>query len=182
MVSSRIGILVAAIVIATSVAAEEPKELRDARRQFESLRHPSEAERVAYITRLVRLRESFTRADYKKMEAIDAEVIRHPMPPGVDSAELRKRMVGRWTSPRHSYLYRADGTWTMLPEFEDGLQATHGVWHIEGNKFFQNALVQPPEAPDTGETIITLTKTDFVWSTTKAPYYMRRGDVFPWRD
>ncbi len=182
MVIRCVSIILAAFLVATSVAAEEPKELRDARRQFESLRHPSEAERVAYITRLVRLRESFTRADYKKMEAIDAEVIRHPMPPGVDSAELRKRMVGRWTSPRHSYLYRADGTWTMLPEFEDGLQATHGVWHIEGNKFFQNALVQPPEAPDTGETIITLTKTDFVWSTTKAPYYMRRGDVFPWRD
>jgi len=48
-----------AIVIATSVAAQEPKELRDARGQFESLKHPTEADRVRYITGLVRLRESF---------------------------------------------------------------------------------------------------------------------------
>jgi hypothetical protein len=69
----------------------------------------------------------------------------------------------------------------MLPEFEEGMQATHGVWRIEGNKFFQNALLQPPESPDTGETMIILTDTDFVWSTHIAPYYMRRGDVYPWR-
>lgn len=135
-----------------------------------------------YITALVRLRETFTRADYKKMEAIDAEIIKHPMPPDVDSAALHKSVVGRWTSPRHRYLYRADSTWTMLPEFEDGYQATHGVWHIEGNKFFQNAVMQPPEPPDKGETVIILTDTDFVWSTHIAPYYMRRGDIFPWRD
>src|SRR5947207_1614929 len=99
---TRIGLITAAILVSTSVTAQEPKELRDARRQFQSLNHASQAERVAYITRSVRLRESFTRADYKKMEAIDAEVTRHPMPAGVDSAELRKRMIGHWTSPRHS--------------------------------------------------------------------------------
>ncbi|MFN2509482.1 MAG: hypothetical protein ABR589_12005, partial [Chthoniobacterales bacterium] len=29
--------------------------------------------------------------------------------------ELRKLMVGKWTTGRHEYLYRADGTWQMLP-------------------------------------------------------------------
>jgi hypothetical protein len=114
------------------------------------------------------------------MFAIDAEVIKHPMPSDADTAKLRKRLLGQWTSPRHSYLYRADGTWTMLPEIIDGEKTTHGVWHIEGNKFFRHASVESAES-DTGETIIILTETDFVWSTHKAPYYMRRGDVYPWR-
>ncbi len=179
---TRIATLVVASFYVATVAADEPKRLVDLRQRFHALQRSTESDRVRYITALVRLRESFTRADYKKMEAIDAEIITHPIPPDVDSADLRKRIFGRWMSPRHSYLYRADGTWTMLPEFEDGYQATHGVWHIEGNKFFQNALVQPPEPPDKGETVIILTDTDFVWNTHIAPYYMRRGDVFPWRN
>ena len=176
MFSIRVATLVIALTIASAVANDEPKQLRDARREYESLAHPSEAARVRYITRLVRLRESFTRADYKMMEVIDAEVIRHPMPATADSGTLSKRVVGQWTSPRHQYLYRANGTWTMLP-VEDA-ETTHGVWHIEANKFFQNASVQ---LPDSGETIILLSATDFVWGTKRAPYYMRRGDVFPWR-
>ena len=179
---TRIATLVVASFYVATVAGDEPKRLVELRQRFHALQRSTESDRVRYITALVRLRESFTRADYKKMEAIDTEVVKHPMPSEVDSADLRKRIVGHWTSPRHSYLYRADGTWTMLPEFEDGYQATHGVWHIERNTFFQNALVKPPEQPDRGETMIILTGTDFVWSTHIAPYYMRRGDVYPWRD
>ena len=35
-------------------------------------------------------------------------------------------------------------------------------------------------APDKGETVILLTDTDFVYG--DAPFYLRRGTVFPWRD
>ncbi len=177
---SRIASISAALLVLSVTHADEPQELVQLRHRFEAIKHPAESDRVRYITSLVRLRESFTRADYKKMEAIDAEVIKHPMPSDVDSTEFRKRLVGRWTSPRHSYLYRANGTWTMLPELVDGQQSTHGVWRIEGNRFFQHATVESPES-DTGETMIILTDTDFVWSTHVAPYYMRRGDVYPWR-
>jgi hypothetical protein len=168
------------LVCAVTASGDEPQRLAKLREQFESLRHPTETDRVRYITALVRLRESFTRADYKKMKTIDSEIIKHPMRSDIEPADLRKRLIGQWTSPRHSYLYRADGTWTMLPEVVDGSQSTHGVWRIEGNKFFQRATVEPPES-DTGETIVILTDTDFVWSTHVAPYYMRRGDVYPWR-
>ena len=180
MLSARIAILGIALVAITSAVAEEPKDLVEIRRKFESLKHPTERDRVRYITRLVRLRETFTRAQAESMSAIDAEVIKHPMPADVDAAKLRKRLIGQWRSPRHSYLYRAEGTWTMLPEIIDGEQSTHGVWRIEGNKFFKHASVESPES-DTGKTIIILTDTDFVWSTHVAPYYMRRGDVYPWR-
>src|SRR5262249_28372315 len=154
---------------------DEPSELVQLRGQFEAIKHPTETDRVHYVTRLVRLRESFTRKDYKKMEAIDAEVVRHPMPSTISTAELRKRISGEWTSPRHNYLYRPDGTWTMLPEVLDGYRATHGVWRIEGNKFFEGLSTESESL----ELIILLTDTDFVRAT--GPYYMRRGEVYPWR-
>jgi len=174
MVSTRIAILVTAIAVATSAVAQEPKELHDARRQFEALRHPSEADRVRYITGLVRLRESFTRADAEIMHAIDAEVVRHPMPATADVRVLVQRLVGRWQSPRRPYFYHCDGTWASN---EDTPEDTGGTWRIEGNQFFQNYRVKPP---DSGEAIILLTATDFVYGT--APYYLRRGTAFPWRD
>ncbi len=177
----HITTIVSTMFWAATVSGDEPKQLIELRQHFDSLQHPSEADRVRYITALVRLRESLTRADADKMKAIDTEIIKHPMPLDVDSAALRKRIVGEWRSPRHSYLYRADGTWTTS-DFTDANEATlHGLWRIEGNKFFLRMLDQPSEA-ETGKTMIILTDTDFVWSTHIAPYYMRRGDVYPWRN
>ena len=174
----RVATLLAVIGIVSAAVAAEPKELTDARREFESLQYPTEADRIHYVTRLVRLRETFTRRDAEMMFAIDKEVIRHPMPVPADPHELTKRIVGRWTSPRHQYLYRANGTWTMLPEFINGEKSTAGTWSIEGNQFIQSFK----NSPGSHEEIILLTATDFVWSIRTAPYYMRRGDVFPWRD
>jgi hypothetical protein len=175
MMSTHVAIAVAAILVAISATAEEPKEFGDARREFDSRQHPTEADRVRYVTRLVRLRESFTRADLAELDAIDAEIIRHPMPATADSGELSKRLVGRWQSPRRPYFYHADGTWAAN---DDTPQDTGGTWRIEGNRFFQNYR---GEAPDRGEIIILLTDTDFVYGPGLHPYYLRRGNAFPWR-
>jgi hypothetical protein len=171
----RVAIVVAAIAVVSAANAAEPKELRDARREFESLRHPTEADRVRYVTRLVRLRESFTRADYKILDAIDAEVIRHPMPVTGNADVLRKRLIGRWQSPRRPYFYHADATWVSD---EDIPESTGGTWRLEGNQFFQNYR---GDMPARGENIILLTSTDFVYGSARAPYYLRRGTAFPWR-
>jgi len=169
--STRIAMVVVAILVAMSATAEEPKELGDARREFDSLQHPTEADRVRYVTRLVRLRESFTRADLAALNTIDGEIVRHPMRATTDSRELSKRLVGRWQSPRRPYFYHADGTWAAN---DDTPQDTGGTWRIEGNRFFQNYR---GEAPDRGEIIILLSDTDFVYGL----YYLRRGTAFPWR-
>ncbi len=58
----------------------------------------------------------------------------------------------------------------MLPEFEDGIQSTHGIWRIEGNQFVEGTSV----ADATRETIIVLTKTDFIFGR----YYMKRGENY----
>ncbi|MGZ4965519.1 MAG: hypothetical protein ACXWC8_23445 [Limisphaerales bacterium] len=171
----EILLITVAIASVSAAAAAEPLGLRDAKREFKSIKYPTEVDRVRYVTRLVRLRESFTRKDFEIMSAIDAEVIRHPMPKVAAAQSLSKRLIGRWQSPRRAYFYHANGTWASD---EDTPQNIDGTWRIEGNRFFQNYR---GEGPDRGEKIILLTATDFVYGTKRAPLYLRRGTAFPWR-
>ena len=99
----RVTILLAAMGSVSAANAAELKELRAAHREFVSIEHSTEADRVRYVTRLVRLREKLTRADVEAMEAIDAEVVRHPMPADAVARNVAKRLVGRWRSPRRLY-------------------------------------------------------------------------------
>jgi hypothetical protein len=174
MMKIAISTIVAVIALAANNIAEEPKELCIARQEFLTLKHPSEADRVSYITRLVRLRETFSKTHnpFEDYEAVDKEIILHPMPDTSDKPSLTKRLVGRWQSPRRPYFYHADGTWASD---DDATDSTGGTWRIEGNRFFQNYKAMKP---DSGETIILLTATDFVYG--RAPYYLRKGTAFPW--
>lgn len=52
----------------------------------------------------------------------------------LSDAELRKLMVGRWTTGRHEYDYRADGTWRMLPA---DISTTKGTWRIENRQLIE---------------------------------------------
>lgn len=52
----------------------------------------------------------------------------------LSDAELRKLMVGRWTTGRHDYDYRADGTWRMLPT---DIATTKGKWRIENRQLIE---------------------------------------------
>jgi hypothetical protein len=175
MVMTRIALIVATLVIASSASAQEPQELRDMRREYDALRQPSEADRVRYVTRLVRLRESFTRKEADKMFAIDAEVRRHPMPAAVASQTLlAPRLLGGWQSPRHPYFFRRDGSWTSDEETNEPL----GTWRIDGDRFFQNYTDEPS---DKGSTIILLNDDDLVLATPDHVFYLRRGTTFPWR-
>ena len=171
---SRIIVTLAVCFLAATASAEEPPQLRGLRRAYNKLQHPSEAQRIAYVTLLVRLRESFTRKDDAALDAIDSEVVSHPMRASANARELSKRLVGRWQSPRHAYFFHADGTWSGD---DDTPVDTGGTWRIEGNQFFENFRYQTPAS---GETLILLTATDLVFGTHEGPYYLRRGKVFPW--
>ena len=142
--------------------------LAKAKRDFEKMPHLGEAARADYITRLVRLREQAARLKTDEWKAIDAELKRHPAPEseGKNFSLLR---VGKWESPRHDYLYRADGTWTMLPEEKD---VTHGRWRIEGNQCFETAATEPPL--NSQYTIILITKKDFVFTDQTHVFYEKR--------
>src|SRR5262249_10151514 len=112
------------------------------KRDYGKLSHPNEADRSNYITRLVRLRKEAARQKTDAWQAIDAEIKGHAAPGDSDSKALSNLLVGKWESPRHDYLYRADGTWTMLPADPE---TTHGTWRIEGNQYFDAAATDPGE-------------------------------------
>ena len=141
--------------------------LHKAKRDYEKISHPNEAARSSYITRLARMREEAARQNTDEWQAIDAEIKRHPAPS--DSKTLSSLLVGKWESPRHDYLFRGDGTWTMLPIEEN---TTHGRWHIDGNQYFDTAAIEPPET--TQYTIILITKKDFVFMDQTHVFYETR--------
>jgi hypothetical protein len=145
------------------------RALQEAKRDYEKIPKPSEAVRSDYITRLVRMREKAARLKTDEWQAIDAEIKRHPTPSDSDSKKLSSLLVGEWASPRHDYLHRADGTWTMLPVEEN---VTHGRWRIEGNQYFDTAATDPPETSQ--YTIILITKKDFVFTDQTKVFYETR--------
>ena len=109
--------------------------LQKAKRDYEKVPHPSEAARSDYITRLIRMREKAARLKTDEWQPIDAEIKRHPAPPG--SKSFSNLLVGKWQSPRRDYLFRADGTWTMLPAEEDGVQSSMDAGALKVTNFFR---------------------------------------------
>jgi len=118
------------------------------------------------LTRFVRLREQATRLKSETWQAIDAEIKEHPAPKDSDSKALSRLILGKWESPRHDYLYRADGTWTMLPADPD---TTHGTWRIDGNQYSDTAATDPPQTSQ--YTIILISRRDFVFADQEDVFY-----------
>jgi hypothetical protein len=144
--------------------------LDKAKRDYGKISHPSEAERSEYIMGLVRLRKKAAAAKTDEWQAIDAEIKQHPAPNDPGSKTFFNLRVGEWESPRHDYLYRADGTWTMLPA-EEG--TTNGTWRIEGNQAFETTATDPPLALQ--YTIILITKNDSVFTDQTNVFYETRS-------
>jgi hypothetical protein len=152
-----------------SVGARYLRVLAHMKHDYGKVSHPSETARADYITRLVRLREQAARMNVDAWQAIDAEIKQHPAPNDSDGKALANLLVGQWESPRHDYLYRPDGTWTMLPADPE---TTHGTWRIENNQYFDTAATDPPE---TGQyTIILISKQDFVFTDQEIVFYEKR--------
>lgn len=156
------------LIACAGLFAAEPQELVEAKKEFAELAHPIEADRQDYILGLAKLRAAFADEDQtKSWTAVDAEIRQHPAPEDTD--RYTKLMIGKWNSPRHEYVYRADGTWTMLPE-EEG--ATSGRWRIEGNRFFNKADCESGDA--SAYTILLLTKDNFIFTDGKTVFYEER--------
>src|ERR1700719_354272 len=122
------GFIVVSIV--AQIVAGQSGELEKAKTEYAKAAQ-TEAARISYATKLIRMRARFAQANNEQWKAVDAEIMRHPAP--ADSAEFSTFLIGEWASPRHEYVFRSDGTWSMLPAEPD---ATHGTWRIEGNQYF----------------------------------------------
>ncbi len=78
----------------------------------------------------------------------------------LNDVDLRKLMVGKWTTGRHEYAFKADGTWRMLPADTD----MNGTWRIENRKLID----------DTGSrTIMEATRKQIVLKNNQGAYPFR---------
>lgn len=87
--------------------------------------------------------------------------------------ELTRMMAGAWRSPRHDYVYLADGTWWMGRPEPNGPapQATHGKWWIKDHRLCETVYVEGEGLQDNGCEIITrLTKHEIEYGS----YRMKR--------
>lgn len=158
------------VVLATGLVAAEPKDLAAAKKEYALNAHPDEAARVHYVQTLAALRDKLAKS-HGDWQAVDAELRKHPAPKDANSATFTSLRVGDWTSPRHGYVYRKDGTWSMTPVEPD---ATHGKWKIEGNQYFAGALAEE-KADMTKYTIILLTAKDFIFTEGQVVFFEKKG-------
>jgi hypothetical protein len=119
----------------------------------------NEALREKYIMELAVLRWRLARQDKPGWEAVDAEIERHPAPADSDGKMLTQKRIGWWHSPRHDYLYRADGTWVM--DDPNDPEATRGTWSIRGNRYLDTAT---GESKIPTYTIILLDADNFIFT------------------
>jgi uncharacterized repeat protein (TIGR03803 family) len=112
--------------------------LKAAKAEYEaSSRH--EAARIRYVTKLADMSAQLTPkilhnpdvdakvAYANQAGAIEEELRKHPMPRNVDSRKLSQLLIGEWESPRHTYVFRADGTYGVADE-------QRAKWRIDGNE------------------------------------------------
>ena len=83
------------------------------------------------------------------------------MPRNVDSRKLTQLLIGEWDSPRHTYVFRADGTYGVSDEQRD-------KWRIDGNEYIDDVSRGP---------IILLDRNYFIYALGQgAVVYIRAND------
>jgi uncharacterized repeat protein (TIGR03803 family) len=143
----------------------EKRDFELARLEYERSSR-DEAARVAYVTKLAQIADRLV-SDYRAsghrndemMTAINSKLEKHPAPKDVDSKKLRQLLIGKWASPRHTYVYLANGKCGT----EDG--PISGNWRIQGNQLIQGDLSGP---------IILLNQDYFIYSSRDSVFFHSR--------
>lgn len=166
MIRTLVGIVVAILVAGgVSTQAAEKQEFDAAKKEYEQSSR-DETARLTYVTKLAQIadrlvseyRQSGQRND-ELMGAINSELQEHPAPKDIDSKKLRQLLVGKWESPRRTYVFRANGKWGT----EGG--AMDGNWRIEGNQLIEGVERGP---------IILLNHDYFIYSSRDAVFFHSR--------
>jgi Tfp pilus assembly protein PilF len=119
--------------------------LTAAKAEYEASSH-DETARVRYVTKLAGMRDQVMRiysetgdkpAASDQAAPIDEELRKHPMPRSVDSRKLKQLLIGEWDSPRHTYVFRADGTYGIMDTDQ------REKWRIDGNEYIDDVSRGP---------------------------------------
>jgi hypothetical protein len=167
MMRKLVGIVVTILVVGgVSTEAAEKQDFEAATQEYEQSSH-GEAARVTYVTKLAQIADRLV-SDYRQsgqrhdelMTAINSELQKHPAPKDIDSKKLRQLLVGRWESPRHTYVFRADGRTGV----EDGPMDSR--WRIRDNRIIYDG--------SSANTIILLNSNYLIFTTQGTVFFHSR--------
>jgi hypothetical protein len=142
--ASAIVILLTSTLFTLAIEAADEEtdqqKLNAVKREYEQALPPgNEKARLDYVTKLAQIADRLV-SEYRRGQrndeltgAINSELQKHPAPKDIDSKKLRQLLVGKWESPRHVYVYRANGKCGT----EDG--PISGNWRIQGNQLIQDS-------------------------------------------
>jgi hypothetical protein len=156
------------LLLSLSVGADQPAaapgpELKAVEARYDQTQlAKDESLREKYILELAALRWKLASQNEPGWQAVDAEIAKHPAPANADAKALSTLRVGTWYSPRHDYLFKADGTWIMDPGDNDG-NNTHGTWGVHGNDYAEKTA--PPLDTNSTYKIILLDTNNFIYAT-----------------
>ncbi len=143
--------------------------LEAAKTEYDTSSH-DEAARVRYVTKLAGMLgqgmeywwRTHDRMGGPNLDGVEEELIKHPAPGNADSKELSRLLVGKWLSPRHVYVFRADGTYGLVDTDE------RIKWRINGNEYLDDVA---------RGTIILIDHKYFVYAEGQGvAFYMREND------
>jgi tetratricopeptide (TPR) repeat protein len=130
-----------------------------AKAEYEHSSH-DEAARIRYVTKLADIYKAELGSALAAVD-VEHELRKHPMPRNVDSRKLTQLVIGNWDSPRHTYVFRADGTYGVSDEQRD-------KWRIDGNEYIDDVSRGP---------IILLDRNYFIYAEGQgAAVYIRAND------
>ena len=145
MIDTQMKTLMCSLAVALSgtlafTQTSPQKDFEAAKQEYEQSSR-DETARVAYVTKLAQLKVELLKVPNEQDDlkgAINSECQKHPYPKDVDSKKLKQLIVGKWASPRHTYVFLANGN-----------------WRIQGNQLIQGT---------TSGSIILLTQEYFIYS------------------
>jgi hypothetical protein len=165
MITQKLLGIVVALCVASHLSAQTPgkQDIEAAKQEYERAVPPgNEKARLTYVSKLAQIANRFV-SEYRQsgqrndelMSEINSELQKHPAPRDIDSEKLKQLLVGKWKSPRRTYVFRADGKWGN----EDGPISDN--WQISGNELIEGS---------SRGTIILLNSDYFIYS--------EKGSVF----
>lgn len=114
------AILVSVFIVGHVTAqTSEKQDFEAAKREYEQSSN-DEAARLTYVNKLAEIYYRFLKnywatgdksANYATL--VNAELKKHPAPKDSDAKKLSKLLVGKWQSPRRTYVFRANTNWRV---------------------------------------------------------------------
>jgi hypothetical protein len=171
MITQKLLGIVVALFVASHLSAQTPgkQDIEAAKQEYERAVPPgNEKARLTYVSKLAQIANRLV-TDYRQggrgqrqeelMTTINSELQKHLAPRDIDSKKLSQLLIGKWVSPRRTYIYRANG--------KSGIEGgpVTGNWRITGNQLIEG---------DAGGTIILLNSDYLIYSKKDSVFFHSR--------